>query len=115
GGEPAQGVPGAAFDQRLPIDEDLEFAVATAHHLDIDSQLAPQPGRHTGGMQPRDSVGAITNGNPAHDDLPRQGLGSAPLGHGGRLHYAPGVIRSRGRTYWGRIDRGADRRAPYGG
>src|SRR5262249_32840365 len=71
-GEHAEGSPGTAINHRLSIDEDLELAIVTANHLDVDPQLATQPGRHPGGMQPGDSVGAIPNGDPAHDDLPRR-------------------------------------------
>ncbi len=79
-GEHAQGTPGPAIDYGRSIDEDLEFAVATANHLDLDSQLAAQPGRHPGGMQPGDSVGTIPNSDPTHDDLQRilAWLGLAP-------------------------------------
>jgi hypothetical protein len=73
----------------------------TANHLDFDAQLAPQPGRHPGGMQPGDSVGAIPHGDPAHDDLPREGLGVARIGPGGRPDGVPGAIRFPGRNYWG--------------
>ena len=66
-GEHAQGTPGPAIDHGRSIDEDLEFAVATANHLDLDSQLAAQPGRHPGGIQPGDSVGTIPNSDPTHD------------------------------------------------
>jgi hypothetical protein len=59
------------------------------NHLDLDAQLAPQLGRHPGGMQPGDSVGAIAHGDPVHEgavapvprvfeDLKRFLLGSGP-------------------------------------
>src|SRR5262249_47816749 len=69
-----------AIDYGLSIDEDLELAIVTANHLDLDPQLATQPGRHPGGMQPGDSVGTIPNSDPTHDDLQRilGWLGLAP-------------------------------------
>ena len=63
----AQHAPGTTVNHGLSVNEDLEFAVSTVNHLDIDLQLVPQRRRHTGGIQPGDSVSAITNSDMAHD------------------------------------------------
>ena len=46
--------------------------MVTDHLGRLVPQLAPELGRHPCGMQPGDSVGAIPNSDPAHDDLPRR-------------------------------------------
>ena len=63
--------PSAAINHCLSVHDDLEFAVATTNHFNVARQLAPKLGRHTGGVQPRDSIRAIMNGDPAHKDLLR--------------------------------------------
>jgi hypothetical protein len=39
-----------AIDNHLVIDENLELAVATVLHLNVDPQLPAQPSRHTDSM-----------------------------------------------------------------
>src|SRR5262245_4773838 len=119
-GEHAQGTPGTAIDHGLSIDKDLELAVMTANHLDLDPQVASKPGHHPGGMQPGDSVGAISNGDSTHDDLSRRNLailglppkddrgrpwchsfpGSELLGTEGPSSPYPGVALKRNRPAW---------------
>ena len=97
--EHTQRTPGTAVNYGLSIDQDLKLAVVTVDHLDLDPQLAPQLVRHPGGMQRGDSVSAIPNSDPAHDDLPRPVQASLALDHGRRPRGAPGAIRFLSRNY----------------
>jgi hypothetical protein len=65
-------------DRRPPIDdgfaihEDLVLTVIPPDRFHLDPQLTPDARRHTDGMEPRDSVRAITNGYSGHGN-PRGG------------------------------------------
>jgi hypothetical protein len=56
----------ASVDHRLTIDEHFILAIVPVNHIDFDSEVAPKLRRHTDGVQARQSIRAITNGNPGH-------------------------------------------------
>jgi hypothetical protein len=62
----AEGCESSAVDDRPTIHQHLVLAVAAMDQVDIDSQVASQLRRHTGGVQTRQSVSAITNDNSGH-------------------------------------------------
>ena len=49
-GHDAQRGERAAIDHGLAINEYLVLGVAAVNHIDINAQFAPDPRRHTGGM-----------------------------------------------------------------
>ena len=56
----------SAVDHGLTINEHLVLAVLTVDHVDLDPQVTPELRRHTDGVETRQSIGAVTNGNPGH-------------------------------------------------
>lgn len=59
----------SAVDDGLTIHEHFVFAIGAVLHLDLDPQVTSQLGRHTGGVETRQSVRAITNDNPGHFEV----------------------------------------------
>jgi len=59
----------STVDDGLTIDEHFVFAIRAVLHLDLDPQVTSQLGRHTGGVETRQSVRAITNDDPGHFEL----------------------------------------------
>lgn len=55
-----------AVDHGLTIHEYLVLAIAPVNHFDIDPQVLAELRRHPGGVQTRQSIRAITNGDPGH-------------------------------------------------
>ena len=53
-------------DDGLTIYENLVLSISPVNHVDIDPQVASQLRRHTGGVQTRQSVRAVSNDNPGH-------------------------------------------------
>ena len=51
---------------RLPIDRDLELAVAAMNHVDIDAELTTHSRRHPGGVKTGDSVRTEADGYASH-------------------------------------------------
>ena len=72
----AQGYQRTAIDHSLTIDDHLVFAIVTVDHIDIDAEVAPELRRHTDGVQSRQSICAVTNGDSCHTDAP-WGVGQA--------------------------------------
>ena len=56
----------ASLDHGSAIDEDLVLAVVSSDHVDLDSKLTADLRRHTGGVEPRDSIGAESDGYSDH-------------------------------------------------
>ena len=69
GGEDAEDRFRAGIDDDAIVDEHLELAVAPMDHGDVLGELAPEPRRHPGGVQAGESVGAVADGDPCHEDL----------------------------------------------
>jgi len=59
----------ATVDEGLAVELDLELSVAPVDRLHLDAELATDPGRHTDGVQTRDSERAIADGDSCHGDL----------------------------------------------
>jgi hypothetical protein len=53
-------------DDSLPIHKNLVFAIPTVDHIDIDPEVASEFRRHPGGVETRQSVRAVANGNSGH-------------------------------------------------
>jgi hypothetical protein len=62
----AEGCESSTVDDGLTIHEHLVLAIAAVDHVDINPQVTSELRRHTGGVQARQSVRAITNDNPGH-------------------------------------------------
>ena len=60
---------GSTVDDGLTIHEHLVFAIGAVLHLDLDPQVTSQLRRHTGGVETRESVRAITNDDPCQFEL----------------------------------------------
>jgi hypothetical protein len=65
----AEGRESSTVDNGLTIHEHLVLAISPMNHVDVDSQITSQLRRHTGSVQTRQSVRAITNNNPGHSIL----------------------------------------------
>ena len=59
----------STVDDGLTIHEHLVLAISAVNHVDIDPQVTSQLRCHTGGVQTRQSVRAISNDNPSHFEL----------------------------------------------
>lgn len=68
-GENAERRQGPCVDDALPVHQHLELTIMALDHLHLGSQLAAEPRRHTDGVEPGDSIGAVTNGDATHADL----------------------------------------------
>ena len=55
-----------AVDDGLTIHQHLVFAVGAVLHLDFDAEVTSQLGRHTDGVETRQSVSAVTNDDSGH-------------------------------------------------
>ena len=61
----------AAINHEFSVNEYLELAVTTAHHLNLGVQFATKPRRHPDGVQTGHSIRAVANGNArGHVNLP---------------------------------------------
>jgi hypothetical protein len=60
----------STINDGLPIHEHFVFAIGAMLHLDLDPQVSSQLRRHTGGVQTRKSICAITNDDPGHFEIP---------------------------------------------
>jgi len=56
----------AAVDDDVVVDEDLEFAVAPFHQIDIGLELTAKTRRHTDGVDAGDSIRAVADGDASH-------------------------------------------------
>ncbi len=56
----------AGVNHCLSVYEDLEFAIAGSDHLHIGLQVATESCRHPGGVQPGNSISAITHDDSLH-------------------------------------------------
>ena len=59
----------STVDDGLTIDEHLVLTISAVNHVDIDPQVTSQLRCHTGGVQTRQSVRAVSNNNPSHFEL----------------------------------------------
>jgi hypothetical protein len=59
----------AAVDEGLAVELDLELSVAPVDRLHVDAEFATDPGRHTDGVQTRDSERAVADGDSSHGNL----------------------------------------------
>ena len=59
----------STINDGLTIHEHFVFAIGAVLHLDFDPQVTSQLRRHTGGVQTRQSIRAVTNRNSGHWDL----------------------------------------------
>ena len=59
----------AGVDDSLAVDQHLEFSVASLDHFDVGFQFTTKTRRHPDGMQARQSIGTIADGNSSHADL----------------------------------------------
>jgi hypothetical protein len=59
----------STVDDSLAIHEHFVLSIAPVDHVDLDPQVTSQLRRHTGGVQTRKSVRAITNDDPGHFEL----------------------------------------------
>ena len=59
----------STVDDGLTIHENLVLTISAVNHVDIDPQVTSQLGRHTGGVQTRESICAIPNDDPGHFEL----------------------------------------------
>lgn len=60
---------GPGIDDDLIIDEHLELTVPPVDHGHLLLELPTQPSRHPGGMESRDSIRAVANGDPCQTYL----------------------------------------------
>jgi len=80
GGHDPEECQRTAIDNGLVVDQDFEFAVPTVDHVDLCAEFASYPGRHTGGVNPGDSIRAVPNCDPCHLDLGVYGYQPPPSG-----------------------------------
>jgi hypothetical protein len=59
----------STVDDGLTIYEHLVLTISAVNHVDFDPQVTSQLRCHTGGVQARQSVCAISNDNPSHFEL----------------------------------------------
>lgn len=64
--EDTKGGQRPAIEDWLAIEQYLELAVGSSHHLDLCVKFAPQFRRHTDGVQPGHSVGARPDLDSSH-------------------------------------------------
>jgi hypothetical protein len=81
GGHYAEKCEGTSINHGLAIHQDLEFPVSSMGGINLGAEFAAHAGRHTDGVDTRDSVGTISDSDASHRISPASGEAGMPSHH----------------------------------